>query len=168
LLTFGIAIADLNSNQVDMSKLPKYVRWRPDFEAPGPHVTIEKKEGISMERTLPRDPDDDDDDEDFQRYRYYESDNILGKLYRAIDEREIFAEIQERSRADGRSQNSTVMYAVWEHVQRRCRLIQWEHKKEWARGIRDMCSSPSPSPYIPQTTLTPPKKTGTKNASSTS
>jgi hypothetical protein len=33
---------------------------------------------------------------------------------------------------------STIIDAVWAYVQRLCRLIQWEHKMEWARDIRDM------------------------------
>jgi hypothetical protein len=131
-----------------MSRFPKYTPWRPDFEAPGPHVTVEKKEGISFD-TADDDPDNaGDEDDDFTRYRYYESDKILGKLYRAIDEREIFSEIQERARTDGGDHNSTVIYAVWEHVKQKCRLIQWQHKKEWARGIRDACV-PIPAPTTP-------------------
>jgi hypothetical protein len=57
--------------------------------APGPHVTIIKKEEIAFaeESLLGEEADDDDD---VQGYRYYESDKINGKLYRAIDEREVF------------------------------------------------------------------------------
>ena len=47
-----------------MSQLPKYNNWRPDFLAPGPHVTIEKKDGLSFEETHYRDLDDEEDDED--------------------------------------------------------------------------------------------------------
>lgn len=121
-----------------MSKFPKYTPWRPDFEAPGPHVTVEKKEGISFDEA--GDPDaDGDEDDDFSRYRYYESDKVLGKLYRAIDEREIFNEIQQRARTDGGDNNYTVIHAVWEYIKQECRLIQWQHMREWARGIRDEC-----------------------------
>ncbi len=63
-----------------MSRLPKYNPWRPDFEAPGPHVRIEKHKGLSFD--TPVDRERDDEDEDFSAYRYYESEKILGKLYR--------------------------------------------------------------------------------------
>jgi hypothetical protein len=120
-----------------MSRMPKTGPWRPDFEAPGPHVNIEKKDGISFEVTIDRELDDGDDDDDFTNYRYYESDKVLGKLYRAIDEREIFTQIQQRATNHNITNMSTVIHKVWQHVQRKCRLIQWEHKLEWARDIRD-------------------------------
>ena len=124
--------------QVDMTKLPRYRPWRPDFEAPGPQVNIVKAKGILFE--LPVDDMDSDADEDdgYSRYKYYESEKILGKLYRAIDERKVFDEIRERSWSDGGHDNSTLMHAVWKHVKERCRLIQWEHKLDWARNLRDM------------------------------
>src|SRR3954451_13977565 len=114
-----------------MSKLPKYSPWRPDFEAPGPHVLIEKRDGISFESVPERDPDNADDEDDFTRYRYYESDKILGKLYRAIDERKIFSEIQKRSHFSSVTHNSTIIRSVWDYVQKKCQLIQWEHLKQW-------------------------------------
>lgn len=124
-----------------MSKLPRYSPWRPDFEAPGPHVQIMSKKSILYDTTVGGNSSDNDDDEDDgpAPYRYYESNKILGKLYRAIDERKIFLEIQTRVRMDGGLDSSTLMHAVWDNVKKRCRLIQWEHKTEWARNIRDMC-----------------------------
>lgn len=127
-----------------MTKLPRYSRWRPDFEAPGPQVKIEKK-SLSILFDPPANDVDSDADEDdgYTRHKYYESEKILGKLYRAIDERKVFEEIQARSRRDGGHDNSSLMHAVWEHVKDRCRLIQWRHKMEWARNLRDMCVSAS-------------------------
>jgi len=121
-----------------MSKLPKHNPWRPDFEAPGPHVTIENVHRISFEDVIDRDLNQDDEDDDFTNYRYYESGKVLGKLYRRIDEREIFRQIQQRASNPGTTSTSTVMDAVWAYVQQKCRLIQWEHYRQWARDIRDM------------------------------
>jgi len=119
-----------------MSMMPKYPKYRPDFEAPGPHVHIEKKGNIVFEdESIPDEVDDDDDE--LKKYRYYESDKVLGKLYRAIDERKIFQEIQERSKVDGHMDASGIIQDVWEHVQNKCELIQWDHLKETARDIRD-------------------------------
>jgi hypothetical protein len=121
-----------------MSKMPKYNQWRPDFEAPGPYAKIHEKEGIDFEAPSNREAGEiGDDDDDFSNYRYYESDKILGKLYRAIDERKIFNEIKERSAATHSTSTATVVHAVWAYVQRITKLIQWEHKKEWARDIRE-------------------------------
>lgn len=121
-----------------MSKLPRYSRWRPDFEAPGPHVYIEKKESISFEDPQFGDMPEDDEDDGYSRQKYYESDKILGKLYRAIDERKIFEEVQARSRRGGSQNNANLMDDVWSYVKQRCRNILWEHKIEWAQSIRDM------------------------------
>jgi hypothetical protein len=120
-----------------MTQLPKYPQWRPDFEAPGPHVLIEKKGGMTFDLPDYRDPDDDgDEDEEFTRYRYYESSRILGKLFRAIDEQKIFEEIQTHSRQIT-LHTSSIIESLWVYVQHKCKLIQWEHKLEWARDIRD-------------------------------
>lgn len=122
-----------------MSSLPRYSPWRPDFEAPGPHVQIMKKENIEFDDPISLDEYMDDEDNGVTRYRYYESNKILGKLYRAIDERKIFKEMQARSRNDGDHDGSTLMHAVWGYVEERCQLIQWKHKVEWARSLREMC-----------------------------
>ena len=120
-----------------MSYLPRSTPWRPDFEAPGPHVTIESRSGISFELAPEQDADYADDDDDFVKYRYYESDKVLGKLYRNIDERAIFAEIQERSQtyATDNTYKTDIIHRVWHYVQRTCKYIQWEHQKKWARDI---------------------------------
>jgi hypothetical protein len=122
-----------------MSKMPRYDPWRPDFEAPGPHVKIEKKGGVVFEAPANRDPDSPgDDDDDFTSYRYYESDKILGKLYRAIDERKVFNEIKQRSASvTGATNTATIIHAVWAYVKHETRLIHWEHKRDWARDLRD-------------------------------
>ncbi|KAE8441828.1 hypothetical protein EG329_004281 [Mollisiaceae sp. DMI_Dod_QoI] len=143
-----ITLAELHSDAVDYTKtgiapdltlIPFYGPWRPDFEAPGPHVEIEKREGISFctDPSVTNPPNGDEDD-DFPSYRYYESDRIIGKLYRAIDEREIFEEIQKRSMKVGTNSISTTIGTVWEHVQGACELIQWKHLMDEARGIREM------------------------------
>ncbi|RDL29987.1 RNA-dependent RNA polymerase [Venustampulla echinocandica] len=124
---------------VDMSRLPWCSPWRPDFEAPGPHVSIEKADGISFEPTGFRDPlEEEDNDDEYARYRYYESHKILGKLYRAIDEREIFDQIQKRAQPQGTDSRPSLMDEVWKYVQNKVRNIQWEYLKVWASDIRDM------------------------------
>jgi hypothetical protein len=122
-----------------MTKMPKRsTKWRPDFEAPGPYVTIESKEGINIASPMLRDPFEEEDEEvDFSHYRYYKSDKVLGKLYRAIDERELFDAIQKHSTGKSAAKYSRIIDSVWEHVQHHCKLIEWRHKVEWARDLRD-------------------------------
>jgi hypothetical protein len=108
--------------------------------APGPHAEIKKLGGISF-MGLPKSPDyldQDDEDDDFPSYRYYESDRIIGKLFRAIDERQIFEHIQHRAMTEGITSASNVIGAVWDYVQEECALIQWKHLQDWARDVRDM------------------------------
>ncbi|TVY46699.1 putative RNA-dependent RNA polymerase [Lachnellula occidentalis] len=124
---------------VDMTKLPKGNPWRPDFEAPGPHVTIEKNNGIVFETKTFRDPlEQEDEDDEFTNYRYYESNKILGKLYRAIDEQAVFQEIQKRASANGITSRSNIIDQVWGYVEKKVQGFQWEDQMDWARDIRDM------------------------------
>ncbi|CAG8983895.1 hypothetical protein HYALB_00005534 [Hymenoscyphus albidus] len=123
---------------VDMSQFPRMVKWRPDFEAPGPHVRIEPK-GLSLEEKSFREPlEEEDEDDEFSSYRYYRSEKVLGKLFRAIDEREIFREIQERASAEGIARRSGLMESVWKHVESRVKGIQWEYLMNEASDIREM------------------------------
>lgn len=88
-----------------------------------------------------------DEDEDFaevvsygpQRLRYYESQNVLGKLYREIDEHKFFQAIQEQSRMPSLNPGKTrsLADAVWNYVRDKTALIQWQHHLAWARDVRD-------------------------------
>lgn len=136
-----VLLASMHSTAVDFSKtgipvdlalMPKYSRFRPDFMAPGPQVSIHKKEIIFSDDSPSFGEGVDDDARSFE---YYRSEKILGKLYRKIDERKLFEQIHYHSGGKSRSQ---IMERAWIYVQSRCRVIQWEHLKEWARDIRDM------------------------------
>lgn len=74
-----------------------------------------------------------------QRLRYYESQNVLGKLYREIDEHKFFEAIQEQSRMPSLNPSKTrsLADAVWNYVRDKTALIQWHHHMAWARDVRD-------------------------------
>lgn len=128
-----------NTHQPDMDRIPRYRAWRPDFEAPGPHVFIHRLNGVSFETSHYIDPNDyEAEDDDFPHYNYYESKKIIGRLYREIDERKIYEEIQQRAMKVGMTNDSEIIDALWGHIQDTCSLIQWDHLLEDARGIRDM------------------------------
>ncbi|KAF2086223.1 RNA-directed RNA polymerase [Saccharata proteae CBS 121410] len=130
---------------VDMSEAPRYNSLaRPDFMAPGPRVFIEKKGNVFEE-----DEDDDDDgedevsalDPDFKRRRYYESDKVLGHLYRAIDERSFFDAMHKSSEAVKFAPNQDIMDLVWTYVQEETLLVQWRHYIPLARDIKETYES---------------------------
>jgi hypothetical protein len=116
--------------------MPKFSPARPDFMAPGPHVILEKKEDIRFQDEPQRDGEE--DDEDSQAYRYYQSEKILGKLYRDIDEREVFREIQQRGLQSDRARpDMPFLESIWQFVMRWCRSLHWERHCGMARDIRD-------------------------------
>ncbi|KAF4169051.1 hypothetical protein CNMCM6936_009648 [Aspergillus lentulus] len=102
-------LAQLHSTAVDFSKtgipvelgeLPKANNFRPDFLAPGPQAHIYAKSDIYLDRYVLQTAYDEDDDHELPR-KYYRSEKILGKLYRAVDERKIwFNEIHSETAPD--------------------------------------------------------------------
>lgn len=119
-----------------MKQMPRFSPIRPDFMALSSQIKIEKKEGLLLEAESVKTQDDVADDNDFSPYRYYESDKILGKLYRAINEHEVFGEIKKHRMLSGN--DASVLPELWTHVQRECRLLKWREHLAWARDIRDM------------------------------
>ena len=71
-----------------------------------------------------------------QKKRYYESEKVLGKLYRSIDEQKFLEEIEEQSRSISRSTDN-LLGAVWKYVQRRTVMIEWRHCIELAEDIME-------------------------------
>lgn len=129
-----------------MSQFPRNDMIRPDFMANGPRVIIEKKRVVFAE-----DDEDDLDDEDavgaldpdFKVFRYYESERVLGQLYRAIDEKKIFEEMQHQmTETKSHLGGLPLMDQVWAYVLRETALIQWEDYKPLARSIRETYGSP--------------------------
>ncbi|KFY03027.1 hypothetical protein V490_00321 [Pseudogymnoascus sp. VKM F-3557] len=145
-----LLLAEMHSTAVDFSKsgipvsvkMPRYNKFRPDFMAPGPHVHVQNDKPLSFD-TSPE-PGFCQDDDDVSGHKYYKSDKILGKLYRAIDEREVFGSVQQEGLSaymsevnKKRSSVSSVLENVWDYVQYRCQAIQWKHHLDRAWGIRD-------------------------------
>lgn len=128
-----------NSSKVDMSKMPRFnTRFRPDFEARGPYVEVVKKGEICLEAPPRMVENPADEDDDFAKYKYYESDKILGQLYRAIDEREVFSQIQTRDAAiHDLGSKPSLVNSVWAYVKHTCLGVQWEHHITGAREVRD-------------------------------
>lgn len=122
-----------------MTQLPRYSNIRPDFMATGPRVYVKKGlqfEDIVQQESLLWNPEDHND----TGYKYYESHKVLGKLFRAIDERKFLKSLQQGSKQatdESRSDSRTVISRVWEYVRRETRLLEWGHHIEWARDIKE-------------------------------
>lgn len=69
--------------------------------------------------------------------RYYSSNKVLGQLYRLIDERDFFTEIQRRSTPARELQQMSVAEKVWGYVQAKAALIQYEYYLPFARDIKE-------------------------------
>ncbi|OAG38067.1 hypothetical protein AYO21_07657 [Fonsecaea monophora] len=91
-----LLLAELHSNAVDFSKsgvpvdtkrIPRGPEYRPDFMAPSASIKVEQ--GIKRPEEETPMPDG------RQRYRYYESDRILGRLYRAVNEDAFFDDLED-------------------------------------------------------------------------
>ncbi len=110
--------------------------------ATGPHAIIEKDKPLSF---TAKSDERDEEDEEAPSYRFYESEKILGRLFRAIDERSILASVQSDSGASIfrlTSGAQSVLPSLWDKILRRCQvkqcqLPQWERHLSRARGIRD-------------------------------
>lgn len=70
--------------------------------------------------------------------KYYPSQKILGKLYRAIDEHQLFKELQQPQRSDILSNpGGTHLDAVWRYVQEKAALIKYKHYLDFARNMKE-------------------------------
>ena len=89
-------------------------------------------------------PDEGDEIDEVASYgppklKYYESQKILGKLYRDIDEQKFFEAIQEQSRMPKLNPGKarSLADAVWNYVRDKTALIQWQHYATWAKDVKD-------------------------------
>ncbi|KAL6232980.1 hypothetical protein BDW75DRAFT_246854 [Aspergillus navahoensis] len=138
-------LAQLHSAAVDFSKtgvpvrleeMPFVNRNRPDFLAPGPLAKIRDKQEIQLEAryVLPY-PDDDIDSGPV--HKYYQSEKILGKLYRAIDEYEIW---REDIRTTIKPNPTATWNKIIDSLTERCialgASVNWKDHVETARQLR--------------------------------
>ncbi|KAK6005708.1 hypothetical protein QM012_007350 [Aureobasidium pullulans] len=144
-----ITLASMASAAVDYSKTgvsvsldlaPRAPSAKPDFMAPSPRVILEADGFASLEDIAQREEEDDTDPiadlDDLRTVRYYRSEKALGHLYRAIDEQEYLASLQDATKPEP-DQDYTVLPALWAYIHHYTKGIQWEHHLDLARQIRD-------------------------------
>ncbi|KAK5173143.1 uncharacterized protein LTR77_003265 [Saxophila tyrrhenica] len=125
--------------RVDTSELPRYPRMRPDFMAPSPRVVVSAGGHLDVEE------DDNEDDPAFEDldaekrpFRYYESQKVLGQLYRAIDEQKFLSKMQTDRRAAMTAGHHNLMGRLQQYMARMASNygILYLHHAELARDIR--------------------------------
>ncbi|KAL2265115.1 hypothetical protein VTJ83DRAFT_6215 [Remersonia thermophila] len=139
LAEFHSAAVDFSKTgrAVELSQLPRGLKWRPDFLAGGRPITIHDKSVVDMEEKLKSLGIEDDEDEgDGPRHKYYASDRILGLLYRAVDEDRIWAD-------DIKTAVPETGSGFWEHFTRTAETwastfgpVDWRRRADEARQIR--------------------------------
>ncbi|KAE9983037.1 hypothetical protein BLS_005054 [Venturia inaequalis] len=143
-----VAIAELISNALDfaktgikpeMNKLPKFDRRiKPDFMAPGPHVTIDSLEAslqfVEQDEKNPHDPVA-TLDPDQRKMVYYKSDKVLGRLFRMIDEKGFYDQLRASTHADAGPQAS-VLKRVLEYVLKASEGLLYAQYLNLAKDIR--------------------------------
>ena len=119
--------------------------------APGPRVLIQdnvelqndisEDEEVSAGRPMSSKP----------KMRYYRTEKVLGRLYRAIDEQEFFATLKMSALSVGIAPHGpkSMMQRLWDWVKEKMALIEWEHHIEWAKGIKEMSAPPLLTIYRP-------------------
>ncbi|KAF2466775.1 rna-dependent rna polymeras-like protein [Lindgomyces ingoldianus] len=148
------ALAELASHAVDFSKSGQPVAMadapkapyhlKPDFMAPSPNIALEDK-GVALMESETNDIDDLDSisllDPDQSRLRYYRSKQILGKLYRTIDEQAFFNEMKKVSSASSYALgNESLMERLERYIDRETIGLQWKHHLQFAEEIREFYS----------------------------
>lgn len=130
---------------VDMDRLPKYPKEKPDFMASGPRVIMEAGvphfEGVEDYGFY---EDDEADvlaelDMEGSRTMFYPSRKALGHLYRQIDERQFLADLQTGKRT-GSAKSQCALPAAWEYVQNKTQGILWDHLRDSALDIKEQCA----------------------------
>ncbi|KAI0198876.1 RNA dependent RNA polymerase-domain-containing protein [Astrocystis sublimbata] len=123
---------------VEMGKMATLTRtkYRPDFLALAPPTHIVDKTEIYFEAPIAPSNEEDEDDETGPRHRFYASTNILGKLYRAIDEKRIWdTDIHLTVNRHG----MTLWDELFIHVHQKCDAlggVNWQRALNEAQSIR--------------------------------
>jgi len=107
-----------------------------DSLAPGPQTKLISRQDVNLAEYTRIELVDDNDEAEQQNYQYYTSEKVLGRLFRAVDERSIWKDnVQSAVSTNGPS--------FWDHflkwAEGKCQMLggfKWWERKEQARGIR--------------------------------
>lgn len=120
---------------MDHKQIPRYSRYRPDFLSPGPRVHIAADINILKEESQ-QTFDDEEDEEERTPIMYYQSQKVLGRLFRQIDEGDFLFELKQIGQRQ--STNNNILDMLWGYVERQTVGFAWDHLIETARNIKSM------------------------------
>ncbi|KAI5844566.1 RNA dependent RNA polymerase-domain-containing protein [Morchella snyderi] len=119
--------------KVDKTQLPRGGRVRPDFMAPGPRVLIEKNRAIAEMEI-----EEEDEEDRNTEIKYYESEKVLGHLYRAIDEKKFIHEVKAELKGSGRTGAANVSDGVWQYLEENIPPVyDWTERLREAEQIKE-------------------------------
>ncbi|CEI65400.1 hypothetical protein FVEN_g6183 [Fusarium venenatum] len=144
-----VALAELHSTAVDFSKtgipvdiktLPRNPRFRPDFLAIAPPLKLYDKGQLA--HIVDEDELDNDDVMARSKFNHYQSNKILGHLYRNVDEKRIWDEdIHRRINTAGPSVWDQLLIIVENEVIKYKLDIKWTRQSTEAWKIRGLYES---------------------------
>jgi len=124
--------------------------------APGPWVKIQDRSEIALDELVVQDEEEGgEDDAEGPRYKYYKSEKILGKLFRAVDERKIWDENIKRSSRHGSGKDER---SFWDRLTLTMEAevylggfgrVEWRGKREEAERLRLTCEPTPPFAKFP-------------------
>jgi hypothetical protein len=107
--------------------------------APGPHVTIDtlgaSLQFVQQEEKSPHDPVA-SLDPDQRKANYYKSENVLGQLYRMIDEKGFYDQLRANSHNDTDGKSSSVMKRLLDYVLAASEGVLYAQYLDLANDIR--------------------------------
>ncbi|KAI0432670.1 RNA dependent RNA polymerase-domain-containing protein [Xylaria sp. FL1042] len=141
-------LAEMHSTAVDYSKtgIPvemnrlaslKRTPFRPDFLAPAPPANIVDRTEIHFESPVVVSADADEDDDTGPKHKFYKSEKMLGKLYRAIDEKRIWKDdIHLTVNRFGPSLWDEIIAYIRRQCEAKLEPINWKEAMDEAHSIR--------------------------------
>lgn len=98
-----------------------------------PNVGFPVTKGITREEIQAKDEQD-----GVHRFKYYESDRVIGRLYRAVDEDVFFEELEDdASSLFSYDSSSNILEEIWSRVEEAMDSTAWKHHLKTAEEIRD-------------------------------
>jgi hypothetical protein len=147
-----ITIAKLASDAVDFSKSGKPINMediprgmdhiRPDFMANAPGLVLNNLGVTELEEEAEDDIDDPDsinvlDPEKFA-IRYYQSEKVLGVLYRQVDQANFFSRMRNDFKTvQNKWGEESLIMKLAKYVDRETKLLQWDHHRGFAEELRE-------------------------------
>ncbi|KAI9894076.1 MAG: hypothetical protein M1814_004846 [Vezdaea aestivalis] len=125
---------------VDLSKLPRAPsKSRPDFMASGPRIQLKSSSGLAVAEFS--DSKYGLESEETGKVTFYESQKVLGKLFRAIDEKTFLKDLRQLSkvpiRGATRRNPRDLLQRVWQWIEGQARGYEWSLYLEAARHLRE-------------------------------